>query len=137
MPSNILVAVGLYIDSFGRVLVQRRPDTAKRGGLWEFPGGKIEAGETMRDGLAREWQEELGLTIRVGEFLTEVAIEFPEGTALLPLFRVYYDELDFPQPTALEGQTVKFMTWDEVSALPCLPSMTLYNEAVREALGCS
>lgn len=57
-----VVAVAL-IDSGGRVLMQRRPRGKQHGGLWEFPGGKVEAGETPEISAIREIEEELGITI--------------------------------------------------------------------------
>ena len=56
----VTVAVGILIDDAGRVLVTRRAPGAHQGGLWEFPGGKVEAEETLLEALARELREELG-----------------------------------------------------------------------------
>ena len=58
----MVVAVAL-IDADGRVLVQQRPPEKKMGGLWEFPGGKIDAGETPEVALVRELSEELGINV--------------------------------------------------------------------------
>lgn len=60
------VVVGLLADEAGRYLVQRRPESAMLGGLWEFPGGKAEPGEAVADALVREWREELGLEVAPG-----------------------------------------------------------------------
>lgn len=57
----LLVAAAALIDADGRVLVQRRPPGSPLAGLWEFPGGKIEPGETPEIALARELREELGI----------------------------------------------------------------------------
>lgn len=57
----VTVAVGILIDDAGRVLVTRRAPGAHQGGLWEFPGGKVEAGETPEAALIRELGEELGI----------------------------------------------------------------------------
>ena len=59
----LLVVAAALIDSDGRVLVQQRPAGKPMAGLWEFPGGKIDAGETPEAALRRELDEELGLTI--------------------------------------------------------------------------
>ena len=56
----------------GRVLIAQRPFGGRLGGLWEFPGGKVEAGETLPQCLRREIKEELGFRIKVGEFITSI-----------------------------------------------------------------
>ena len=61
---SIVVAAAL-IDAAGRVLMQRRPEGKAHAGLWEFPGGKVEAGETPPDALVRELREELGIVVDV------------------------------------------------------------------------
>jgi 8-oxo-dGTP diphosphatase len=61
-----MTAVAAVIEDGGRVLVARRKPFGRFGGLWEFPGGKVEAGEKPEDALGREILEELGLRIEVG-----------------------------------------------------------------------
>lgn len=63
-PTSILVVAAALIGEDGRVLMQRRRRSAEHGGLWEFPGGKVEPDETPDKSLCREIAEELGLTIR-------------------------------------------------------------------------
>lgn len=59
----LVVAAAALVDGGGRVLVQKRPMGSDHAGLWEFPGGKLEAHETPRDALVRELREELGIVV--------------------------------------------------------------------------
>lgn len=70
------VAAGVIYRQDGRILIAQRPAQGLLGGLWEFPGGKREDGESMPDALVRELQEELAVTVDVGEFLIRVKHAF-------------------------------------------------------------
>lgn len=64
MTNNLLLVVAVaLVDDSGRILVQQRPQSKSMAGLWEFPGGKIERGETPEGALVRELHEELGITV--------------------------------------------------------------------------
>ncbi|MCW5556493.1 MAG: 8-oxo-dGTP diphosphatase MutT [Verrucomicrobiae bacterium] len=84
-PSAIAVAAGLVFRA-GRLLITRRPEGAHLGGLWEFPGGKLEPGESWEEGLIRELAEELGVTVRVGRLVSEVTHAYPDRTVHLRFF---------------------------------------------------
>jgi len=62
-PTMLNVVAAALIDSEGRILLQKRPETGSMAGLWEFPGGKIEAGEIPEAALVRELHEELGIMV--------------------------------------------------------------------------
>ncbi len=64
MPKLVLVAACALVDPDGRVLIAQRPAGKQMGGLWEFPGGKIEPGERPEEALIRELSEELGITVK-------------------------------------------------------------------------
>ncbi|MGB0765926.1 MAG: NUDIX domain-containing protein, partial [Luminiphilus sp.] len=67
MAALIHVAVGVLTNASGRVLIARRGADLHQGGLWEFPGGKVESGEDVRQALTRELLEELGISVEASE----------------------------------------------------------------------
>ncbi len=83
---SIEVAAGLIFHN-GRLLIAQRYLDSHQGGLWEFPGGKREEGETFETALVRELQEELGVTVKVGELIESVVHTYPEKTVWIRFFR--------------------------------------------------
>jgi mutator protein MutT len=94
--NSIEVAAGLVFRDGKLLITQRHPD-AHLGGLWEFPGGKREAGETFEECLVRELREELGIEVRVGERLESLTHAYPEKTVRLEFFRCDWVRHE-PQP---------------------------------------
>ena len=89
MPLDlVLVAACALIDVDGRVLIAERPANKAMAGLWEFPGGKVEAGERPEDALIRELSEELGITVREPCLspLTFASHSYPTFHLLMPLY---------------------------------------------------
>jgi mutator protein MutT len=82
---NIEVSAALIFRD-GKLLITQRHAGSHLGGLWEFPGGKREAGETFEQCLVREIREELGVEISVGELLDEISYEYPEKSVYLKFF---------------------------------------------------
>jgi mutator protein MutT len=80
------VAAGLVFRG-GKLLITQRQAGAHLEGLWEFPGGKLEAGETFEECLARELREELGIEVAVGELVESLDHTYPEKTVHLRFFR--------------------------------------------------
>lgn len=111
--SPILVTAGVLIRD-GKVLVARRKTGSHLEGLWEFPGGKLDPGESPEEGLARELREELGVEVRVGKILEVVYHRYPEKEVLLSF---YSCELVDGEPRALD---VKEVAWVKTSDLPQL-----------------
>lgn len=105
----IHVAVGVLYDSQGRVLITRRPDHVHQGGLWEFPGGKVEPGEEVLQALTRELHEELGVELRSARPLIRVHHAYPDKSVLLDVWRIqdYVGE-----PLGLEGQPLDWLKPD-------------------------
>ena len=81
------IAVGLVTDGAGRILVQRRPEDAMLGGLWEFPGGKAEPGEGLEAACAREIREEVGLEVEVGAPVARVDHAYSHFRITMHAFR--------------------------------------------------
>jgi len=86
--SVVRVAAAAVFDDAGRVLITRRADDAHQGGLWEFPGGKLEAGESAREALRRELAEEVGIHITQARPLIRVRHDYPDKSVLLDVWRV-------------------------------------------------
>jgi 8-oxo-dGTP diphosphatase len=86
MPLMVEVAAGLIRDAAGRYLITQRRRGSHLAGLWEFPGGKLEAGETPAAGLRRELEEELSAIFTVGELVETVRWEYPDRTVVLHFF---------------------------------------------------
>lgn len=95
------MAVGILIDPLGRVLVTRRAPKAHQGGLWEFPGGKVEPGETISDALARELQEELGVAVLTSEPFMTLQHDYGDQHVCLAVYRVTGW---LGEPSGMEGQ---------------------------------
>lgn len=102
MPETYIhvVAAALF-DKAGRVLIARRPDHLHQGGKWEFPGGKVEAGEAPSQALARELFEELGVHARKCAPLIQVRHRYPDKAVLLDVWKVTRYE---GEPYGKEGQ---------------------------------
>lgn len=88
MVPTIDVAVGVVIDPDGKVLIAKRPAHTHLGGLWEFPGGKIEAGETSLAALKREFFEEVSLSVNEAQPLLQISTEYPECIVNLDVWKV-------------------------------------------------
>lgn len=102
-----------------RFLICQRPAHKARGLLWEFVGGKVEAGETPQQALVRECQEELGITIEVGELFTELTHVYPDLTVHLMLFHALIIEGTVQK---LEHNDLRWITTEEIDQYPFCPA---------------
>ncbi len=100
------VAVGVIVDEQRRVLIAQRARDAHQGGLWEFPGGKLEPGESVQQALARELSEELGLRVRVAVPLLKVAHDYSDKSVLLDVWQVEQFE---GEASGREGQPLRWV----------------------------
>jgi 8-oxo-dGTP diphosphatase len=112
-----VVGVAL-LDTSGRVLAAERAKPAHLAGLWEFPGGKVEDGETDLAALVRECAEELDVVVEPGERLGD-DIPLPGGTAVL---RVWTGRIATGTPRALEHRSLRWLTAEELDDVPWLPA---------------
>ncbi|HZX64464.1 MAG TPA: (deoxy)nucleoside triphosphate pyrophosphohydrolase [Myxococcales bacterium] len=101
MKRRILVVAAL-IERGDEVLVARRKPEGERANLWEFPGGKVEAGEGERAALARELREELGVRVQVGELYARVEHPYPDVQVELALYRAALHGGQEPKPLAAQ-----------------------------------
>ncbi len=110
---NILqVAVGVIKNAEGRILISLRDPSLHQGGLWEFPGGKIESGETPALALARELKEELAITVLTATPLITVKHQYPDLAVQLHVFLVsHFSGIAI----GCEGQAVKWVTPDQLA----------------------
>jgi mutator protein MutT len=105
------IGVAVIWNDRAQILIDRRKLTGAMGGLWEFPGGKIEAGETVAECIVREIREELGIEITVGEHLISIDHTYPTFSLTLIVHNCHHLS-GIPQP--IECDEVK---WVEVSEL--------------------
>jgi mutator protein MutT len=91
MPLVIEVAAALIQDEAGRYLITQRRRGSHLEGLWEFPGGKREAGESPEVALARELTEELSASFRVGELAETIRWEYPDRIVVLNFYRCRHE----------------------------------------------
>lgn len=112
MAALIHVAAAVVTRKDGRILIARRPAHAHQGGLWEFPGGKVEAGETARRALVRELAEELAITVTACRPQLRVHHAYADRSVLLDVWRVtgWHGEV-----RGREGQAV---AWVSPAELP-------------------
>lgn len=115
----IITVVAGLIREGDRILICQRPAGKARGLLWEFPGGKVEAGESKEAALIRECREELGVTLNVGDVYAELTHEYPDMTVRLTLFEARIAE---GVPRRIEHADVKWIKPEEITEYPFCPA---------------
>ena len=111
------MAVGVLIDAAGRFLLTSRPTGKVYAGYWEFPGGKVESGETIEQALRRELQEELGIAIGPAQPWQVELVDHPHARVRLHFCKVFEwtGEFDMREGQAMAWQTLP------VQVAPVLP----------------
>ncbi|MDY0330516.1 MAG: NUDIX domain-containing protein [Thiomonas sp.] len=113
----IAVAVGLLLRADGAFLMASRPQGKPYAGYWEFPGGKLEVGESLLDALAREFEEELGVRVREARFWRSLRMDYPHALVDLQFCCITAWE---GEPQGREGQQLSWQTLP-VTLSPVLP----------------
>ncbi|MDF2181549.1 Nudix family hydrolase [Neptuniibacter sp. CAU 1671] len=109
---QIHVAAAVIKNAQGEILLALRPNDKHQGGLWEFPGGKVEQGETVQEALKRELQEEVGIQVTKCRPLIQISHRYPDKAVLLDVFLVSEFE---GQAEGCEGQAICWTTADGLS----------------------
>jgi mutator protein MutT len=123
VPQRVLAAV---IRRHGRLLLCQRPPHKRHGGLWEFPGGKVEAGESDLEAVRRELREELAVEVTWAGAVSFAVLD--PGSE----FRIEFLPVEIAgEPAALEHTRVAWFRAEELSALALAPSDRRFVEARR------
>ncbi len=110
---RIHVIAAVIRDPQSRILIAKRPDHVHQGGLWEFPGGKLEGDEGRFDGLVRELREELGITVTRARPLLDIRHDYPDKSVRLDVWLV----TDFDgEAHGAEGQPVRWVSSSELDS---------------------
>ena len=118
MTKKIIEVVGAAIIKEDKVLVMQRSNQMTLPGMWEFPGGKVEANETEQEALIREIKEELNVTINILDYINEASYDYEFGTVQL---KVYTAEIISGQIALEEHSDGKWVTADELKNIDWAP----------------
>lgn len=114
MPNKVIhVAAAAIWRNENELLIAKRSDDKHQGGLWEFPGGKVESGEAVQEALSRELEEELGIKVTDAEKLIQVPYHYPDKSVLLDVYSVTAFS---GEPWGKEGQPVRWVSVDDLAS---------------------
>ncbi|MDO4732958.1 MAG: (deoxy)nucleoside triphosphate pyrophosphohydrolase [Bacillota bacterium] len=128
----MIEVVAALIREKDKLLICQRPAHKTRALLWEFPGGKIEPGESREQALFRECREELAIGISIGELLLELVHEYPDIRIHLSLFDAVVSE---GRPQKLEHAKIKWISPAEISNYRFCPADEEMLEKIKSLLG--
>jgi 8-oxo-dGTP diphosphatase len=106
------VAAGVIYNPEGEILIAKRADNQHQGGLWEFPGGKIEQGESAQQALARELYEELAIKVSASEPLVRIAHDYTDKSVVLDVWCVTAFS---GEARGVEGQPLAWVSVDQLT----------------------
>ena len=132
--SVLLVVAAALVNEEGSLLLSRRPPGKMMAGMWEFPGGKVEAGETPEEALCRELFEEITIAVKEEDLspLQFASHSYPEFHLLMPLFLIRKWE---GAPIAAEGQLLKWWKMEELNPAKMPPPDGPLIERLKQELG--
>lgn len=128
----IHVVAAALVGSDGRVLLAQRPPGKALAGMWEFPGGKLEPGESPEAALVRELDEELGITATALEPFTFCSFVYPEFHLVMLL---YWCRQWQGEPHGRDGQALRWERPNAMATLPMPPADVPLVEALIAAIG--
>ena len=119
MLNKIIHVFAAAIEKDGEIFCAQRPENKSLGGLWEFPGGKLEPGETPEEALVREIQEELNSTIEILSYINEASYDYDFGTVIMKTYHAKLisgnlELLEHQNSTWLAPQDLKTLDWAPV-----------------------
>ncbi len=120
--------VAAIIEQDGKIFATQRGYGDHKDG-WEFPGGKIEAGETPEQALVREIREELDMEVSVGRHVVDVSYDYPEFHLEMACFLC---SIESGAPRLLEHEAAKWLPVSEIDALDWLPADVLVVDALKQ-----
>ena len=131
MTNDHIIVTAAVVDIDGRLLVTCRQKGVHLEGFWEFPGGKCDRDESLKEGLARELLEELDVAVRIGEELFTTTHAYPDRSVELHFFRC--ELLGEPRPQL--GQEMRWVTRQELAALEVPPADAALIKILMQAPG--
>lgn len=132
MKKKRIVAAAVIVRD-GKVLIAQRPEGKALAGLWEFPGGKQEEGETIEECLKRELMEELGVEAEVGDFIMEVAHDYPDGLFIIKVF--FTSIAEDAKIEMIVHQDLKWVDVEDMSNYPYPAADVEIVEKIKEIIG--
>ena len=132
-PSSVIEVSAGLIFRHRQILITQRHAAAHLGGLWEFPGGKREAGETFEQCLARELREDLGVEVSVGELFETVTHAYPEKTVHL---QFHLGRIQCGEPQPLGCAALRWVNQSELAdyAFPAADAQLLEKLRIAQEL---
>ena len=129
MRYAVTEVVAALIWDQDKFMICQRPPHKTRGLLWEFVGGKVEPGETKEQALIRECQEELAVTLDVGEIFMDMVHEYPDLTVHLTLFNA---SIRKGTPQKLEHNDIRWITVDRIDQYEFCPADTIILQKLKQ-----